>query len=115
MADFLDLIEVTWIESAKSSDDSVNTVTHAAEAGKRHVVTKIDASYETATTTGILTFKFGITQKGAKDIHGAGALDLGFFGVLNPTANEKVEAALPAGGAGEHSHITMTGYTIDST
>ena len=115
MADFIDYVEKTWVEFAKSSDASVNTVSHAAEAVKRHVVTKIDASYEESTTTGILTYKHGTTQKAGKDIHGAGALDFGTFGLLNPTANEKVEAALAAGGLGIHSHITMTGFTIDGT
>ncbi len=115
MSNFIDYIENTWVEFAKSSDDTTNTVSHAAEAGKRHVVTKVDASFETSTTTGILTLKFGTIQKGGKDIHGAGALDYGTFGLLNPTANQKIEAELPAGGANEHSHITMSGFTIDST
>ena len=53
------------------------TVTHAAEASRRHSVVKVDASYSVSTVSGLLTVLHGTTEVGTKYIHGSGALDFG--------------------------------------
>jgi hypothetical protein len=121
ITDYLvDIVKNSWTVVA-TADAALATATKAAEgvanaspvgAGQRHhVVTKVDASYESSTQSGLLQVKFGTTVVGSKWIHGAGALDFGVLGFQNPDSNEAVSAELAAGGAGIEGHITLSGYT----
>ena len=101
-----------WSEVAQQTN-AVATVTRAADAAKRHVVLKVDASYSSASVSGELTVLFGAAVVARKHIHGAGAIDLGTMGLRNPDLNEAVSASLAAGGAGIVGDVTMTGYNFE--
>jgi hypothetical protein len=118
--DLIDIVKNSWTVVA-TADGALATATKAAAgvanatpvaAGQRHHgIVKVDASYESSTQSGLLQVKFGTTVVGSKWIHGAGAIDFGVYGFLNPDSNEAVSAELAAGGAGIEGHITMTGFT----
>ncbi len=105
-------INNSWTINGRSGDNAALTVTKAAEANGRHVVVKVDVSYSTSTVTGEVQVKFATTIKGRKDVHGAGAIDFGQRGLLNPTKNEAVSAEFPAGGAGVFGDLSVTGFTV---
>jgi len=106
------------IDSVKNSKVDIDTasnatvtVTRAAVTGRHHVILKCDASYSSSTASAELTLLFGTTVIARKYIHGAGAIDFGFLGFQNPTANQLVEAQLAAGGSGVTGSITFTTYS----
>ena len=105
----------TWTENDEGSANSILTVIHAAAAARRHAVMKADASYSSSTASGLLRVLFGTTVMARKYIHGAGAIDLGSMGLLNPDANEAVSADLAAGGAGVTGTIVLSGYSTDGS
>lgn len=108
-------VEESWSEVTAEVDNALATATHAAEVGLRHVITKVEAAYETSATSGLLTIKFGTAVVARKYIHGAGALDFGDPGFINPTANQAVSAELAASGtAGVTAVISLFGFTVRS-
>lgn len=103
----------SWAEVTAEVDNALATATHAAKVGHKHVITKVEASYKTSATSGLLTVKRGATVVARKYIHGAGAMDFGDPGFLNTTANEAVSAELAASGsAGVTGAVSLFGYTV---
>ncbi len=87
------------------------TVTHAAAAGRRFAVVKVDASYAVSTVSGLLTVIQGTTTIGTKYIHGSGALDFGTdVGFMCPE-NTACSATLDSGGGGTVGTIVMSGFS----
>jgi len=114
MANWIDYV----IDSVKNSEVTISTASNAtvtttvaAVSGRHHVILKCDASFSSSTASAELTLLFDTTVIGRKYIHGAGALDFGFLGFQNPTANQLVEAQLAAGGSGVTGSITFTTYS----
>ena len=111
LMDYLvDMVRASQVKLGQATN-AVATATLAAVAGSHNVIVKVDASYTTSTTSGLLTIKFGTTEVARKFVHGAGAIDFGIFGFENPDANELISAALAAGGVGEVGEVVMACYT----
>jgi hypothetical protein len=98
-----------------SVDNGSNAVTIAAPgAGRCLVICKVDASFTSSTVSKTLTV--AITTVGGarsiiKDIHGAGAIDFGIFG-LQSIANTAIVVTLAASGAGGTlGRVAATYYT----
>ncbi len=107
----IDLVKNSWVE-VDTDDNSISQAVRAAAPGRRHVITKVDASYDTDTTSGELTVLFGAVIVARKFIHGAGAIDFGVYGLQNPDVNEIVQADLAASGTGGIvGDVALTGYT----
>src|SRR3990170_4756192 len=101
MASFMDYLVDLVKNSDTATDSQVNalaTATVAAKTGRHNVALKVDASYNSSATSGLLQVKFGATVKAEKYIHGAGAIDFGVYGLQNPVANQALTAELAAGG-----------------
>ena len=109
----VDRVKNSWTEVSQSTANAAVTVTHAAVAGRRHIITKVDASYSSSTVSAELTVSQGATVIGRKYIHGAGAIDFGVDGLYNPDANEAVSATLAAGGSGVTGDLTLQGFSTD--
>ena len=99
---------------ATTADNASCVATVAAVAGRCHAVCKVDASFTSSTISKTLTITI-TTVAGArtiiKDIHGAGAIDFGVYG-LQSIANSAVVATLAASGAGGTlGNVALTYYT----
>jgi len=93
-------------------DNAVATATLAdpGDGFRLHAV-KVDASYETSTTSGLLTVFSGATIIARKYIHGAGAIDFSDNGRMADNASEAMSAQLAASGtAGTDGTVTMSGF-----
>lgn len=114
MAQFMDYVVDSvkngWTETAQATA-AVATATHAAAAGRHHVLKRVEASYSASTTSGELTVSFGSTVVARKHIHGAGHIEFPILGYENPDANEAVSAELAAGGGGIVGDVTLHGYS----
>lgn len=107
-------LSTSWRELA-SADNTLATATHAARPGHQFVITKIEASYSNSGTSGLLQVKFGTAVVAEKYIHGAGAMDFGDPGLVNPTANQAVSAELAASGSpGVRGSVTLFGFELPS-
>lgn len=105
-------VEGSWSVTSGLLDNALATATRAAEPGRRHVMTKIEASYSSSSTSGLLVVRRGSTVIARKHIHGAGAMDLGDPGFVAST-NEAVSAELSASGtAGVTGTVTVLGFTV---
>ena len=96
------------------ANNAAAVATLAAVAGRCYAICKVDASFTSSTISKTLTITI-TTVAGArtiiKDIHGAGALDMGVYG-LQAVANTAIVATLAASGAGGTlGHVAMTYYT----
>lgn len=102
----------SWSEVTASTTNAAATATHAAVAGMRHVVTRIDAGYDTVSAgTRLLTVSFGSTVVWRGFINRVKAIDME---LLNTTANQAVSATLASGnGAAIVGNVTIMGYTVD--
>jgi len=94
-----------------SQTNALATATVALIAGRSHVFLKVEASYSASTTSALLQIKFGTTVKFEKYIHGAGAIDAGVLGMINPVQGEAISAELAAGGAGVVGKVCLSYYT----
>lgn len=92
--------------------NALATATLAAPgAGFRNRVVKVDASYETSSTSGLLTVKSGSTTIARKYIHGAGAIDFSDFGFAALAGDEAISAELAASGtAGVDGIVSISGF-----
>jgi hypothetical protein len=106
----IDQVENSWTVPIASGAASIGTATKTAVPRMSHVVTKVDASFDTSTQSGLLTVSFGATVVALKDIHGAGAWDPGQLG-LQADVNTTVTAVLSAGAGAVVGHVTLTGYS----
>lgn len=97
-----------------SDDSQVNAVATGTlavpGAGWRERVLKVDASYSTSSTSGLLTVNLG-TNSFTKYIHGSGAIDFSdMLGHPADSLNTAITATLAAGGAGITGTIVIQGY-----
>ena len=101
-------------DSNTAQDTQTNalaTATVAAITGRSHVFLKCEASYSVSTSSGLLQIKFGTTVKMEKYIHGAGAIDAGILGMINPVQGEAISAELAAGGVAVLGKVCLSYYT----
>jgi len=88
------------------------TATQAAQAGTRHYVLQVDASYSTSSTSGLLQLKSGAALIAEKYIHGSGAFDFASEGLDAENVNEAVSAELASGGVGIIGTVTLMGFSV---
>jgi len=111
----VDLEHYKFFGAARGSGKQTNllaTATLAAPGeGKRMRVVKVDASYSSSSTSGLLQIKSGATVIFEKYIHGAGAHDFSDYGLPAININEAMSAELAAGGAGIVGTVTISGFS----
>lgn len=109
--------QVRWSTSEDSAANTAKTLTKAAEAGKKHVVTDFEVAISAAAAGADITveLKDGATLKwktilgsaaarGAKvDYHSAIGIEL--------SDNAAANLVVSAGGAGTVTHLSMGGFT----
>lgn len=102
--------EAEWTES-DSKDNATATATHALEAGARHCITKVIASFGAAAAGKLLQIKKGAVVAAEYFIHNADEIDFS-DSPLRGNAGEAVSAVLVASGTGGVlGKVTMFGYT----
>lgn len=108
----------TWSETGDSDPNTALTLTHAAEAGKRHYVTMIEVAISGAAAGADITveLKDGDTTKW-KEIIGNGATQgerVGFVYLhgIKMNENSDVNLVVSAGGDGVVTHVNMAGKTV---
>lgn len=95
----------------QQSDSQVNTLavaTRAAEAGNRHSIVWLTASYSAA-FIGLLQIKIGGVVKIERYVHNACDIDL--TAAIRGGNGQAVSAELQAGGAGVTGKLTISGLT----
>lgn len=99
-----------WQET-DSQDNAAATATHAAETGKRHVITAVSASFS-ASSTKLLQIKDDTTV--IWEAYVENHEHLTFPTGLLATAGNAVSAVLAAsGGAGTIGKVNIAGYTTE--
>jgi 3-hydroxyisobutyrate dehydrogenase-like beta-hydroxyacid dehydrogenase len=97
-----------------SVDDGSTVATVAGVTGRCHAICKVDASFTSSTVSKTLTVAITTiagVRSIVKDIHGAGAIDFGVFG-LQATAGTDITATLAASGTGGVvGRVDLTYYT----
>ncbi len=102
-----------WIEPGTSGANAEITVTRAAEAGKRHYIVGIIATYgSAAAAAGILDVKEGGTTKISGQAKDAAPLVIMLSRPYKAAVNTAVSATLAAGGAGAIGKVNLIGFTI---
>ena len=102
---------IDWVEKA-SADNALATATRAAAGeGRRHVVTKVLASFSAAATK-LLQLKHGAVVVFEHYVVNSEVVEIP-EGLRNAGNNEAVSAELAAsGGAGTIGKVNLCGYTI---
>lgn len=96
-----------WVEYATANAATATAARAAPTNGTRHIINYVVASYETSTTSGILTIKKGTTAVLLHMVHGGDVLPLEMMG----NTNEAVSAELASGGAGIDGYVSIHGLT----
>lgn len=96
-----------WTQYATGTA-ALATATRAAEAGKSHYVTAIEASYGSA-QIGTLTVRVGATVLFVQAVHNQ--REIPFPTPLKIPVGESVTAELSAGAAGVVGRVALHGYT----
>lgn len=97
------------------SDDSQTNATATATlaapgTGWRNRLLKVDASYSTSATSGVLTVNMG-TNTFTKYVHGSGAIDFAdIFGIPADSLNTAITVTLAAGGVAIIGNLVIQGY-----
>jgi hypothetical protein len=103
------MLSTEWAVNA-TANAATATATKSAAATKRHVISCVIVSYETAAAEGLLTITvtIGTTSTEIKHIvHGADVIPLEIRGDVNTA----VSAALATGGSGVDGYVTIVGHT----
>jgi hypothetical protein len=112
LVDLEDQNVATWIEPGTSGANADVTVTRTAEAGKRHHIVGVIATYGGAAAAGILDVSEGATVKISGYAKDTVPLVLMLSKPYKCAVNTAVSAKLGAGGAGAVGRVNLIGFTI---
>jgi hypothetical protein len=114
----VDRLARSWTEIVSGTANTAATVTHAGVTGAKHVVTRIDATYDVATTTNasLLEIRFGSTVVWRSYVHGLNNTPNRVFAdmeLMNSTTGQAIDAVMSTTVAGVKAIMTLHGYTVD--